>query len=103
MPHADATLSASSQAHDLVAFLNASPTPYHAVVETARRLDAAGYVCIDEADEWTLEPGTQAYTIRHGGSLQGWHVACHAQIADAAKKESSQNSFGCLHGVVCSC
>ncbi len=54
---------------DLLAYLDASPTPYHAVAETARRLDAAGYTRFREEDTWELAPGTRGYVIRHEGSI----------------------------------
>jgi aspartyl aminopeptidase len=43
---------------DLLAFLRDSPTPFHAVQETARRLAAAGFRPLDERASWTdLAPG----------------------------------------------
>lgn len=59
---------------DLLAFLSASPTPFHAVVEARKRLDAVGFTLLDERDEWiaagssggTLKPGK--YYVTSGGS-----------------------------------
>ncbi len=52
---------------DLLAFLGASPTPFHAVRSATERLVAAGFRPIAEADSWTdLQPG--GYTFAHGGS-----------------------------------
>jgi aspartyl aminopeptidase len=43
---------------DLLAYIQASPTPYHAAHETARRLAAAGFKALDESASWTdLAPG----------------------------------------------
>ena len=61
-------------AHDLLAFIDAAPTPYHAVEEVTRRLDAAGYVAWQETDAWTAGPGTRAYTVRGGGSIIAFEV-----------------------------
>ena len=55
--------------HDLIAFLDASPTPYHAVTEVSRRLAAAGFRALDERDEWRLSAGDRAYVVRGGGTL----------------------------------
>ena len=55
-------------ARDLLAFIGASPSPYHAVAEAARRLKAAGYGELDERDVWTVEPGRRAFVVR-GGTL----------------------------------
>jgi aspartyl aminopeptidase len=52
---------------DLLAFLGASPTPFHAVDEGRRRLEAAGFRRLDEADRWDrLSPG--AYYVTSSGT-----------------------------------
>ncbi|MBX3259098.1 MAG: M18 family aminopeptidase [Labilithrix sp.] len=52
---------------DLLAFLGASPTPFHAVANATERLAAAGFRSIAETDAWTdLAPGR--YTVAPGGS-----------------------------------
>ena len=54
---------------DLLAYIDASPTPYHAVAESARRLEAAGWQRIDEAEVWDLAPGDRRYAVRNEGSV----------------------------------
>jgi aspartyl aminopeptidase len=54
---------------DLLAFIDASPTPYHAVHESAERLRAGGFVELDEREEWQLEAGSRSFLIRGGGTL----------------------------------
>jgi aspartyl aminopeptidase len=56
-------------ARDLCAFLDRSPTPFHAAREAASRLEAAGFRAISEADAWTLAPGDRAYVVRGGSTL----------------------------------
>lgn len=53
---------------DLAAFVDRSPTPYHATAEAARRLAAEGFVALDERAAWELAPGDKRYLVR-GGSL----------------------------------
>jgi aspartyl aminopeptidase len=65
---------------DLAAFLEASPTPYHAVAEAARRLEAAGFRHLREQDAWEIAAGDKCYVVRGGGSL----VAFEAGSADPA-------------------
>ena len=60
-------------ARDLCAFLDRSPTPYHAAREAASRLAAAGFREIGERDAWTLAPGDRRYLVR-GGTLIGFVV-----------------------------
>ncbi len=54
---------------DLLAFLDAAPTPYHAVAETARRLAGAGFRALREEDAWTIAAGDRVYVVRGGASL----------------------------------
>jgi aspartyl aminopeptidase len=61
-------------AHDLLAYIDASPSPFHAVLETARRLEAAGYRRLDERDAWTLSPGDKIYVVRDGGTIAAIEV-----------------------------
>ncbi|ULG70838.1 M18 family aminopeptidase [Marinobacterium sediminicola] len=56
----------------LKAFLDASPTPFHAVVSMAQRLDAAGYRALHESEDWVLEPGQGYYITRNGSSIIAW-------------------------------
>ena len=56
-------------AHDLLRFVAAGPSPYHAVAEMARRLEEAGFQRLREEDRWSLGAGDRRYVIRDGGSL----------------------------------
>lgn len=60
--------------HDLLRFLDASPTPFHAVAEAVRRLEAAGFTPLDEDQVWRLADGDRHYAIRGGGSLVAFEV-----------------------------
>src|SRR5690554_4314259 len=42
---------------DLARFVEASPSSFHAVAEAGRRLDAAGFTQLQEADDWSASPG----------------------------------------------
>jgi aspartyl aminopeptidase len=59
---------------DLLSFIDHSPTPYHAVVEVQKRLEAAGYARIDESDSWSLSAGDRRYVVRAGGSVAAFEV-----------------------------
>jgi aspartyl aminopeptidase len=61
-------------AKDLLAFIDASPTPYHAVRETARRLTELGYRALDEREPWTLQPGDRVYVTRNDTSIAAFHL-----------------------------
>ena len=63
---------------DLLDYIEASPSPYHCVVESERRLIEAGWTRVQEGDaQWDLSPGTKAYVIR-GGSIVAWRMGAEA-------------------------
>ncbi|HTX85982.1 MAG TPA: M18 family aminopeptidase [Streptosporangiaceae bacterium] len=57
---------------DLIAFLDASPSPYHAAAEALRRLTAAGFRELTQAARWPDDPGR--YVVVDGGSVFAWIV-----------------------------
>jgi aspartyl aminopeptidase len=59
---------------DLLAFIDASPTPYHAVEATRARLTAAGFTALDEREAWALAPGDRRYVVRGGSSIIAFEV-----------------------------
>jgi len=74
---------------DLIAFLKASPTPYHAVAEMARQLEADGFEPLREADHWSLRPGGRYFTSRNGSSIIAWRMP-----AERALEESGLRMVG---------
>jgi aspartyl aminopeptidase len=69
---------------DLRAFVDASPSPFHAVAELARRLRAAGFTELAEPDAWSLTPGGAHFVVRHG-SLIAFRVGS-APLAEAGMR-----------------
>jgi aspartyl aminopeptidase len=55
---------------DFARFIYASPSSYHAVAETARRLDLAGFSRLVESEAWSEQPGRH-YIVRDG-ALIAW-------------------------------
>ncbi len=56
---------------DLMAFVTASPSAYHAAAEVARRLADVGYAEQRETDPWDAEPGGH-YLVRDGAVVAWW-------------------------------
>jgi aspartyl aminopeptidase len=73
-----------SPGDDLRAFVDASPSPSHAVAELARRLTAAGFTELAEADAWSLPPGAAHFVVRHG-SLVAFRLGS-APLAEAGMR-----------------
>lgn len=58
-----------AQAQDLLDFIDASPSPWHAVATCKQRLLAAGFRRLEEFDRWELEAGGRYFVIRGGSSI----------------------------------
>ena len=67
---ADHTCLSSPSMESLLAYLDSSPSPWHAVGSSCRHLDAAGFVELDERDPWADLPAA-GYVVR-GGALIAW-------------------------------
>ena len=63
---------ARETALDLIQFIDASPSPYHAAAEALRRLTGAGFTEVAQAGAWPSGPGR--YVVTEGGSLFAWIV-----------------------------
>lgn len=61
-----------SVAEGLLAYIDASPSPYHAVHEAAELLSGHGFAHLDRRDEWPTGPGKWFCT--DGGALVAWVV-----------------------------
>ncbi|MFC8294918.1 M18 family aminopeptidase [Streptomyces sp. NPDC057242] len=57
---------------DLMAFLSASPSPYHAVANAAARLEKVGFRRVEETAAWDATSGGK-YVVR-GGAIIAWYV-----------------------------
>ena len=54
---------------DLCEFLDASPTPFHAVSSMVQRLSGAGFSELQESQTWSLQAGGKYYVVRNGSSI----------------------------------
>lgn len=59
---------------DLLSFLDASLTAWHAASQMESRLEDAGFGRLDEGAEWKLEPGGRYYVVRNGSALAAFVV-----------------------------
>ena len=61
-------------AGQLFSFIQASPSPFHAVANMKRELDAHGYAQLMEGEEWRLEEEGKYYVIRNGSALIAFRI-----------------------------
>jgi aspartyl aminopeptidase len=64
---------------DLLSFLGASPTPFHAVEEGKRRLEAQGFRPLDEAERWDRLAAGAYYVTTSGTNLFAFRLPAPAQ------------------------
>ncbi|GAA4180265.1 M18 family aminopeptidase [Gryllotalpicola koreensis] len=57
---------------DFTAFIEASPSSYHAAAEVARRVENAGFARLAETDAWPEAPGR--YVVVRDGAVVAWIV-----------------------------
>jgi len=60
---------ASTVSLDLIDFIDASPSPWHAVASAEAHLLAQGFSRLEEAQRWQLAAGGRYYVVRGGASL----------------------------------
>lgn len=62
----------ASHAEDVISFVKASLTSYHAAAELCRRLDEAGFTRLDETEPWSQTLGRH-YVVRDG-AVVAWQT-----------------------------
>lgn len=61
-------------AQELLDFIGASPSPFHAAETAAARFTIAGFRRLEEDEAWDLEPGGRYFAVRNGSSVVGFVV-----------------------------
>ncbi len=78
---------------DLVAYLDSSASPWHAVAATVRRLEAAGFRHVVETDPWPSVPA--GYVVR-GAALVAWRRADSADASSPFRIVGAHTDSPCL-------
>lgn len=81
---------------DLIEFLNASPTPWHAVKTMKSRLEAAGFKPLDEREEWTLEQGQGYFATRNGSSIIAFRTGNNDVVTSGIRMVGAHTDSPCL-------
>ena len=63
------TPEARRRALDLISFIDACPTPYHAVAQTVSKLETIGFTALHERNAWALTPGDRRFVTRNDSSI----------------------------------
>lgn len=67
----------ANTARSLGRFIDASPSPFHAVQTVVKRLEAAGFTRLRECDPWSpsaaapmeITPGGRYFVVRNGSAI----------------------------------
>jgi len=62
-------MNAHQHAQDLLQFIDASPSPFHAVASIEKRLKNHQFIQLKESEKWDLQMGGRYYVIRDGSSI----------------------------------
>ncbi|MCR8923324.1 M18 family aminopeptidase [Dasania sp. GY-MA-18] len=81
---------------DLMAFLAASPTPFHAVSEMVSRLQAAGYQALNEAEAWDLTPQGRYYVVRNGSAIIAFSNLGGSPVENGFRMVGAHTDSPCL-------
>jgi len=91
-------------AREMLDFIEKSPSACHAVDNVQKLLQDKGFIRLEEAEEWELEPGNGYYLLRNDSSLiafrlpetcapSGFHItASHSDSPSFKLKESPEMS-----------
>ena len=82
-----AAQASAEPALDFVKFLNASPTPFHAVKDLKDRFTAAGFEEIRERDDWaaTCKPGGKYFLTRNASTIVAFAVGAKWKPGELCK------------------
>jgi aspartyl aminopeptidase len=79
---------------DLIAYLDASPSPWHAAASSAARLSAAGFTEVAFDQQWTDVPAKGF--VRRGAALVAWHRGADSSPTAPVRIVGAHTDSPCL-------
>jgi aspartyl aminopeptidase len=80
----------------LIDFLKASPTPFHATSSLAQRLEAAGFVHLNERDSWHTEAGGRYFVTRNDSSIVAFKLGMRSPLEGGMRLVGAHTDSPCL-------
>jgi aspartyl aminopeptidase len=80
----------------LLAFLKASPTPFHAVAAMAQRLLGEGFRRLDEGQAWQLAPGGRYFVTRNDSALVAFSLGGANPAQSGLRMAGAHTDSPCL-------
>jgi len=81
---------------DLMVFLDASPTPFHAVRCMSEMLAKSGFTELNESDSWTLKSGDKHFLSRNGSSIIAFTVGSAPLVTAGLRMTGAHTDSPCL-------
>lgn len=81
----------------LLETLKVSTSPFHAVEEAAKQLQAAGYSELNLGDSWKLEAGKGYYIKAYMSTMIAFRVNENCQAGDPFRLASAHTDWPCMH------
>ena len=81
---------------DLMVFLDASPTPFHAVRCISELLAKSGFTELNESDNWTLKTGDKHFLSRNGSSIIAFTVGSSPLTTAGLRMTGAHTDSPCL-------
>ena len=81
---------------ELCDFLARATTPFHAVREMARRLNAAGFTRLNEETGWAVTPGGRYYLTRNDSSIIAFVAGLEDSVAQGVRIVGAHTDSPCL-------
>jgi len=70
----------------LFQFLEASPSPFHAVYEMRTRLQEAGYIELEESQPWSVKGGGRYFIVRNESSIIAWNMPASGSLTESGMR-----------------
>ena len=81
---------------DLMVFLDASPTPFHAVRCMSEILAKSGFTELNESDNWRLKTGDKHFLSRNGSSIIAFTVGSTPLVTAGLRMTGAHTDSPCL-------
>jgi len=81
---------------DLITFLDASPTPFHAVQNMVEKLTSVGFKKLDESDEWALNKKGKYFVVRNDSSICAFILGSNKLTANGIRMVGAHTDSPCL-------
>ena len=80
----------------LCEFIAVATTPFHAVAEISKRLEAGGFVAIEESGQTPLEAGGRYYLTRNGSSIIAFVYGSEMSPTEGMRMVGAHTDSPCL-------